>query len=91
MTCWVRWVSILLLGSGLAMAEPEHDEDHEDRAQELEQLERNVRLEFKLVPLDEGDQGVVVVVASPDFRSLRDTSRKPKRGPCECDFSRCAL
>ena len=70
MTCWVRWVSILLLGSGLAMAEPEHDEDHEDRAQELEQLERNVRLEFKLVPLDEGDQGVVVVVASPDFRTL---------------------
>ena len=64
------WVSMLLLGSGLALAEPEHYEGGDSGTEKVEQLERNVRLEFKLVPLDEGDQASYVLAASPNFRTL---------------------
>ena len=41
------------------------EEEFEEHEEELEVLHRNVRLEFKVLPLEEGDRGAYVVTATP--------------------------
>jgi hypothetical protein len=41
------------------------DEDFEEHEEKIQILDRNIRLEFKLLPLEEHDRGVYVITASP--------------------------
>ena len=43
----------------------ETEEDHDD--DDIEVLGRNIRLDFKLTPLEAGDQGSFIVTAIPEF------------------------
>jgi hypothetical protein len=58
------YAGILGLVIGVATAGQETTEAAEAREEDLEILERNIRLEFKMVPLEEDDKGVFLVTAS---------------------------
>ena len=62
----------------------EHAEDQEvgDREgfegeeEETEILERNIRIEFKLLPLEDNDRGVYVITASPSYATHVESSAR---------------
>jgi hypothetical protein len=64
---------VLLVSAAVSVYAEDHREEHEERGEyeehhdEIEILERNVRLEFKTVPLEKGDQGVFIITASPEY------------------------
>jgi len=62
-------VGILLCGITVAAAEADNPAEVEEQEEELEILERNIRLDFKAVPLDPGDKGIYIVTASPDYET----------------------
>lgn len=81
---------ILVLAAGLlmvvsvAMGQEEPFEDIEDEEEEIEEIEtfdRNVRLDFKMVPLEANDKGSFVVTAVPEYETA--VSFKGEEGAME--------
>jgi hypothetical protein len=50
--------------TGVAEEHHEHDDDH---GEEREVFDRNIRLDFRSVPQDEGDPGIFILTATPEF------------------------
>jgi len=69
-------VSLICVG-GIAQADDHRDdheehelrEEHEEFHRETEILGRNVLLEFKAIPLEEGDTGIFIISASSEFEN----------------------
>lgn len=60
---------VVLLALSLGAGAPEADEERHGEHQELEVLDRNIRLTFKLVDGDgEGDDGASIVTAVPKYK-----------------------
>ena len=47
----------------------EEGEHHAKAPEHLDRLDRNVRLDFQSVPLEEGDEGMYIVTASPEYET----------------------
>jgi len=66
------WTMIAICATALAVGRAEeHDDEREEREEieerDIEILERTVRLDFKAVPLEDGDEGVYIVTASSQY------------------------
>ena len=59
-------IALCVMGGGIARAE-NHEEVPEHK--ELQVLERNIKIEFKAVPLEKGDKGTYIVTAFPEFET----------------------
>ncbi len=75
-------VGILVLAIGGAAAEPGASAEVEGQEEEIEILARNIRLDFKMVPLEADDKGVFLVTAS----SWYQTSVRFEREGTEIEF-----
>ncbi len=75
-------VAGLLLVVSLVIAQEEPGEDFEDENDEIEEIDdededdddfetfgRNVRLDFKIIPLEGNDRGMFVITAVPEYRT----------------------
>jgi len=74
----IRYMSLIILMFGmlwLTAAEPSSEKGKEKsstkkKVEQLTFLKKNVRLDFKRVPLEEEDQGTFIITASPAFNTL---------------------
>ena len=62
-------LGILVCGLPVAAAEADHPAKVQEQKKELRILEKNIRLEFKAVPLGEGDKGTYIITAFPDYQT----------------------
>jgi hypothetical protein len=62
--------AILAIGASIAQGEP--DVTASDTAAKQEQpiaITKNIRLDFKMIPLEEDDNGVFILTAGPEYRT----------------------
>lgn len=69
MKIWSLCVAVMVLAVGVEGADPETPTQVEGREEKAQVLERNIRLDFKMVPLEEDDRGVFLVTASSWYQT----------------------
>ena len=61
---------VVVMGAAVCTAIADDDHSHEERCcAEKEVFDRNIRLDFKSTPLEEGDAGIFIMTATPEFRT----------------------
>jgi hypothetical protein len=61
------FVSIVICAIAVSAAEAYTIAEVKERKGELNVLERNIRLDFKAVPLEKGDKGTYIITASSEY------------------------
>ena len=63
------WLCVGILVCGMTVAAADNPAEAQEQEEELEVLGRNIRLDFKAVPLEPGDNGIYIITASPEYET----------------------
>lgn len=63
------FLGILVCAIAVAVVAAATSAEVEDQKEATKVLGRNIRLDFKAVPLEEGDNGIYIITASPEYET----------------------